>query len=275
MPADRRDRDFEFDDDRPARRRPRDDYDDRDDYADGPGGGPHRGPVGKGVNICGVIALVLGILGLVIALIPCFGIIGIPLAAIGLLLGIIGIFTSGKTTGRGMPIAGTCVSAAGLLIGVLWLALAANFFKKVDEKIAAEQAAIERESNLAQEEARKAAEKREREEKEFREGKAVTVTAQKLYEDYRANALSADSKYKTKVLEISGAVDRVDKDRFGRAAVELKTGDDGIVRCEFPRDAVAQLEKLKPEQKVTIRGRCTGRGKKDEIKLEDCLLVTR
>ena len=269
MPADRRDRDFDFEDERPARRRS------RDDYADGPGGGPRRGPVGKGVNICGVIALVLGILGLVISLIPCFGIIGIPLAAVGLLLGIIGIFTSGRTTGRGMPIAGTIVSAAGLLIGGIWLALAANFFKKADERMEAARVEGERQGKIAQEEARKAEEKRQKEEKELREGKAVAVTAKELYDDYRKNSLTADSKYKNKVVEITGAVDRVDKDRFGRAAVEFKTDGDSVVRCEFPRDAVAPLEKLKTGQQVSIRGRCTGLGKKDEIKVEDCLLVTR
>jgi tRNA_anti-like len=272
---DRRDRDFEFEDDRPARRRSREEYDDRDDYADGPGGGPRRGPVGKGVNVCGVIALVLGIMGLVLALIPCVGVIGIPLAAIGLLLGIIGIFTSGKATGRGLPIAGTIVSAAGLLIGGIWVALVAGMIKKADERIEAERAAIERDAKIAQEEGRKAEEKRQKEEKELREGRAVTVTAKELYDDYRTNALSADTKYKDKVVQVTGTVHRVEKDNFRRVAVELETEGDAVIRCDFPRDAAAQVEKLKNEQKVTIRGRCKGRGKKDEIRFEDCILVTR
>jgi len=264
----RRDRDYDFDEDRPARRRTRDDYDDRDDYANGPGGGPRRGPARKRVNVWGIIALILGIKALVISLIPCVGMIGIPVAAIGLLLGIIGIFTAGQTTGRGLPIAGTCVSAAAMLVAIFWMALFTSMANS-------QRAAAEREAEIAQEEARKAEEKRQKEDKELREGKAVTVTAKQLYDDYRTNLLSADSKYKNKVLEITAPVDRVDKDRFGRAAVELKTDSDGVVRCDFPRDAIAQLEKLKTGQQVTIRGRCTGRGKKDEIKMEDCLLVTR
>ncbi|HKA07915.1 MAG TPA: hypothetical protein VKD71_11705, partial [Gemmataceae bacterium] len=191
MPSDRRDRDDDFHDDHPAHRRPRDDYDVRDDYEDGPGGGPRRGPPGPGINVCGVIALVLGIIGLLISLIPCVGFfVGIPLAAIGLLLGIIGIFT-GKRTGRGFAIAGTCVSAAALFIGGLWLALGARLVKKAEENAQIARVEMEKQAKIAQEEARKAEEKRQKEEKE-----TVAATAKELYDDYRTNALSADSKYK-------------------------------------------------------------------------------
>jgi hypothetical protein len=84
----------------------------------------------------------------------------------------------------------------------------------------------------------------------------------------------ADAKYKGKVLEVTGQMLKFDKDRFGRLTVDLDAGE-GMVRCDFPRGTENQLEKLKPTQKVTIRGRCTGRDRKDLIKLEDCLLVSR
>src|SRR5207247_2091428 len=120
------------------------------------------------------------------------------------------------------------------------------------EQIEVARVEMEKQNTIALEEARKAEEKRQKEEKELRDAKAIAVTAQKLYDDYRTNALTADTKYKGKVVEVTGDVHRVDKDRFGRTAVELNTESDGVIRCDFPRDLVAQLEKVKAEQKVTI-----------------------
>jgi hypothetical protein len=274
MPSQRRDRDDEFDDDRPARRRPRDEYDARDDYADGPGGA-RRGPVGKGVNVCGLIALIMGIVGLIFALIPCIGVIGIPIAAIGLLLGFIGLLTSGKTTGRGLPIAGTCVSLAGLLIGGGWLLFFVYASKRGQERIEVMQKEMEAQAKVAQEQAKAKEEEQKKKDRELREGPAITVTADKLYEEYDANPLSADTKYKNKVLEVSGTVLRVDRDAFGRVAVELDATGDGMIRCEFPREAKDQLEKVQSKAKVVIRGRCTGAAGKDKVKLENCVLVSR
>jgi hypothetical protein len=274
MARDRRDRDDEFDDDRPVRRRPRDEYDARDDYADGPGGSARRGPPPKGANVCGIVALILGVVGLIVSLIPCVGVIGVPIAAIGLVLGIIGMSTAGQTTGRGLPIAGTCVSLAGLLIGGAWLLFFVYMGKRGQERVEVLQKEMEQQAQVAQEQARVAEEDRKKAEKELRDGPALTVTAEKLYSDYETNALSADAKYKGKVVEVTGQMLKFDKDRFGRLTVDLDAGE-GMIRCDFPRGTENQLEKLKPIQKVTIRGRCTGRDRKDLIKLEDCLLVSR
>jgi hypothetical protein len=268
-----RERDDEYDD-RPPRRRDRE-LEQRDDYADDPStGGPSRRPVSKGINVCGLIALIMGAIGLVLALIPCIGVIGIPVAAVGLLLGVIGLFTSGKTTGRGLPIAGTCVSLAGLIIGGAWLALFAVTAKNVKEDV--EQAQVRFEQQMKEDEA-----KRKAAEKEFREGKATTVTAQQLDKDYDENAVSADRKYKDKVLEISGKVARVNRDRFGKSWVEFDVDEStAIIKCEFGRDSQDDLAKVDVKKNVVIRGKCkgktVGRGKKeDEIVLTDCFLVSK
>ena len=267
MPLDRRDRD---DYDRLGPRRPRDEYDDRDDYEDRP-----AGPRPKGANVCGVIALILGIIGLVLSLIPCIGVIGLPLAAVGLVLGVVGIFTAGNTTGRGMPIAGTCVSLAALLIAGGWLFFFGYMGKKSQQRIEVMQKEMDAQVKAEQERMRAQEEEAKKKERELREGPAVTVTAEKLYEDYDANLLKADTAYKDKVLEVTGTVLKVEREHFARLAVELDATGDGIIRCEFPRDARDQLDRVQTKSKVVIRGRCTGLTGKDRVRLENCVLVSR
>lgn len=259
----RGDREDDFDDDRPARRRPRDESDDESNYSS------RSAPRAKGVNVMGVIALILGIIGLIISLIPCFGIIGIPLTAIGLLLGVIGIFTSGQTTGRGLPIAGTSVSLVGLLIGIAWVVVAGAWVKQAGNQIQEGLAEAEKQSQIAQEKQLKL-------EKEMREGKAVVVLATKLDEDYDANLINADTKYKGKILEVTGKVRRVDRDRSGKPWIELETDSDAVMKCEFLKEADAALGKVEVNKNITIRGRCKGKSKgldADEIVLENCLIA--
>jgi hypothetical protein len=262
--------DFGDDDDRPARRRPRDDYDDRrDEYDD------RRRPAAKGVNVPGLVGMILGILGLILSAFPCTTIVGMPIAAIGLLLGLIGLFVGRETTGRGFPIAALCVGLGGLLVGGIWIAIGASVLKKGEEKM--EQFKVQNEARMKEmeEQARAEREKQAKADKELREGPAVTVTADKLYEDYESNALTADTKYKGKVVEVTGKFLKFNKDRFGRSTVDLDTTGDGMIRCDFPRGFEGQLEKLKADQTVTIRGRCKGRDGKNVIGLEECILVSR
>src|SRR5262245_5755278 len=151
MPSDRRrNRDNEFDD-RPVRRPRHDPYDERDDYADGPSGGPRRRPAGKGMNIPGLIGMILGLVGLVISLFPCIGwMFGGPLAAIGLVLGIVGLFTGRQTTGRGFPIAATIISVAALLVGGGWFLVARHMTNTAQKKLEDERVAWEQQVKAAQ-----------------------------------------------------------------------------------------------------------------------------
>lgn len=73
-------------------------------------------------NGFGVTALVLGIVGAVIALIPILGQIAWPIVIIGLIFGVLGIIRSsrGVASNMGMAIAGTVLSAVGLLICVAY-----------------------------------------------------------------------------------------------------------------------------------------------------------
>ena len=67
----------------------------------------------------GVASLVLGILALIVAWVPCVGIYALIFSVLGLVLGAVGMARSRKTgKGKGLSIAGfvCCVVATGLAI---------------------------------------------------------------------------------------------------------------------------------------------------------------
>jgi hypothetical protein len=76
---------------------------------------PRRG------NSLGVAALVLGIIAFLICWIPFVNLLGMPLSALGLLLGLIGVLVAltRKGTGIGYPIAGSAVSGLALFIAIV------------------------------------------------------------------------------------------------------------------------------------------------------------
>lgn len=69
----------------------------------------------------GIAALILGIVGILIAWIPFLGLLTIPLAGLGSLLGLIGLILSlsNNETGIGLPISGVAVCALSILIAVI------------------------------------------------------------------------------------------------------------------------------------------------------------
>lgn len=94
-----------------------------------------------------------------------------------------------------------------------------------------------------------------------RRAAGLPVTAVELHEAYDTNSIRADTKYKRQVVEVTGAVIRVN-DRTFQVVVEL-VGDENdrenTVECEFTPESRAVLAALVPDQQVTIRGRCTGK----------------
>lgn len=116
--------------DRDDRPRDADRRDDRDFDSE-----PRRGrrgdrrreePKAKRPSVPGALALLFGISGLTVSIIPFIGAFGLIGAGVGLILGVIGLVLAKKSGGRvgsGLPLAGTLVSVAGLVCGGAWLAL--------------------------------------------------------------------------------------------------------------------------------------------------------
>ena len=70
----------------------------------------------------GVAGLVLGILSLFMAFIPCVGVIAIGPGVIAIVLSIVGLVQANKNNGaKGINIAALVISAIGTIIACLWL----------------------------------------------------------------------------------------------------------------------------------------------------------
>ncbi len=103
---------------------------------------------------------------------------------------------------------------------------------------------------------------------------AITVTATKLYADYKANEISADNTYKGKLVEVSGTVDNIGKDILDKPYISLKTGEIiGSVQCMLDDDAIAEAGALAEGTKVTMQGRVNGL--LGNVLVKNCTLVTK
>lgn len=91
----------------------------------------------------GIAALVLGILAFLICWIPFVNLLGVPLAALGLLLGLIGVVVALTRSGAGIgfPIAGSAVCGISLVVAIMITgALVGGLGKAADELAAASKA---------------------------------------------------------------------------------------------------------------------------------------
>lgn len=76
----------------------------------------------KTTTACGVIGLILGLIALLISWIPFLNLLSIPLALVGGVLGVVGIYATrpaGLKTGRAVSIIGTVMSIVSLLIAFI------------------------------------------------------------------------------------------------------------------------------------------------------------
>jgi hypothetical protein len=103
----------------------------------------------------------------------------------------------------------------------------------------------------------------------------IGVTAEQLAEDYDGNVVAADTKYKGKLLEVTGKVVRVVRTRPGKITVELDDEAGSTVDCDFQEtDGKAQLVAVKVGEEVVIRGTCLGE-QDDYVTLGNCTLVKK
>jgi hypothetical protein len=248
-------RDDEYDDDRPRRRDDRDDArprrrDDEDDR-------PRRrrrdddDPPRKEASVLGIFGLIASIVAVIMSVIPCVGVFAFIPAGIAMLKSVIALILAKVSQGRvgtGIPLAGTIVSAVAILIAIIQVVLIGAF--------AASRPTTPTPSTDTPAD--------------------VTVTAEQLDRDYDDNVAAADAKYKGKVIDVTGVVERVADDvKKFRMTVEL-TGNFSTVDCDFGTSDRSALASLKTGSTVTIRGKCIGRrtieGEK-YVTLENCTVV--
>lgn len=87
----------------------------------------------------------------------------------------------------------------------------------------------------------------------------IEVSAAILIDDYVANELAADQKYKGKIFLVTGKIDTIAKDMFGKPYITI-SGDDMFrrVQIEFPDDMIDKLAQLKKGTNVRVKGKCEG-----------------
>lgn len=124
------------------------------------------------------------------------------------------------------------------------------------------------------EEAKLAAEQAEEEAKQNMIDESIKITASALYQEFTDNHVGADTKYKNKMLLVTGTVYTVDKViLFGTPYVSLKAGYTAdAVTAYFSSDTVSQLTDISKGQTVRILGKCTGRSM-GTVCLDDCSIV--
>lgn len=91
--------------------------------------------------------------------------------------------------------------------------------------------------------------------------KPIVITARTLFEEYHANEVAADAKYKGRMLEVSGEVGRIAKNSIDdRMYLALDGQVFESVRCYFSDEHGFELASITKGQKVTVIGRGGGEG---------------
>jgi len=92
------------------------------------------------------------------------------------------------------------------------------------------------------------------------EEEAIPVTAVELFSAYKENTIAADSQYKDKLVEVSGAVDNIGKDILDAPYVSMNCGGQcfGSVQCMLKAGEDTKALSLKQGDAVTFRGRVDG-----------------
>lgn len=100
----------------------------------------------------------------------------------------------------------------------------------------------------------------------------ITVTSLQLWNDYQANEIAADAKYKGKRMLVAGTVTSIDKGPFGGLLLRLATGNQFMQTTARMDDSQeSQLAQLSRGQQVHVLCTCQGIVIKSP-QLDDCII---
>ena len=97
----------------------------------------------------------------------------------------------------------------------------------------------------------------------------IKVTADELGKDYASNTISADRDYKGKVLQITGEIFQVDKDKKNNIYIALGTKLLPDVYCFVKKSHYSKVTELEAGKEITITGICTG--KQTYVLMNECV----
>lgn len=97
----------------------------------------------------------------------------------------------------------------------------------------------------------------------------IEVSTDQLARDYGANEVSADDKYKGKLLKVGGIVQEIGKDFADDPFVSLRTDNEFMpVRASFAKSALQRLASMHKGQSITLT--CRGKGMVIGSPILDC-----
>ncbi|MEN6462986.1 MAG: hypothetical protein ABFC94_16665 [Syntrophomonas sp.] len=101
----------------------------------------------------------------------------------------------------------------------------------------------------------------------------ISITSYQLCIEYRSNEALANTKYKDKVLIVSGPINKVGKDYANKLFLSMD-GFDAVssTACFFDPAKVTELNRLRNGQTITIKGTCSGMA--GDVALQDCQIVS-
>ena len=108
-------------------------------------------------------------------------------------------------------------------------------------------------------------------EEELANAPSYTLSANALFREYDNNEVAADTKYKGKIVLISGTVQDISKDILGKPFIVI--GGSGFldgVQCSFTKNEEPALARLSKGQRVRVMGEVSG--KLGNVQVEDCSL---
>jgi hypothetical protein len=104
----------------------------------------------------------------------------------------------------------------------------------------------------------------------------IKVNASDLVSAYREDTAIANNKYKDKVVQVTGTVERIE-DRWVELGSEKGFVGGGVdllrVHVSFKDEDKGKMATLTKGQSITVQGKCIGKGIDDSIDVEKCVLV--
>lgn len=86
------------------------------------------------------------------------------------------------------------------------------------------------------------------------------LSANQLYSEYESNEVAADSKYKGRVVVVSGTIQNIGKDIMDDAYIVI--GGEGFldgIQCMFTKGQQSSVARLSKGQHVTVKGEVSGK----------------
>ncbi len=84
------------------------------------------------------------------------------------------------------------------------------------------------------------------------------ITASDLAQEYKANEVSADEKFKNKKVAVFGTVEQIGKDVLDNPYISFSGEFLQSVTCYFSKDDIKTISQISKGDKITIIGECTG-----------------